>query len=339
MKNEYHFHINGKPEKIREALNLLDGVIQNVTTQENGDIQIAWKPNPNTKPFDKVIQVLQSGNRDDGILLLELFLSNEPDDENILFNLGMAYSDAGEINHAIELLSRLIQKNSNHTHGRVALGVALLRARKTEEGIRELQTAVSQKSDDPWARRNLGAGLMQVERFTEAVEHLHRATELNPNDQAAWFGYGQALQHNGQIPEADSAYVKAIDLDEFSEIAELARKARSQIAETAFHGATPDTPRMDAVMYCLSALKYFDKLPLEQVQQIGFEIALLGTRGLDVNSPDQKYTLRSMDGNFSGLHLLCLQYVAFKKIAPEHNIGFDLSAEYQTALGLFEKGR
>ncbi len=96
---------------------------------------------------------------------------------------------------------------------------------------------------------------------------------------------------------------------------------------------------MDAVMYCLSALKYFDKLPLEQVQQIGFEIALLGTRGLDVNSPDQKYTLRSMDGNFSGLHLLCLQYVAFKKIAPEHNIGFDLSAEYQTALGLFEKGR
>jgi len=57
--------------------------------------------------------------------------------------------------------------------------------------------------------------------------------------------------------------------------------------------------------------------------------------GLDVNSAEQKYTLKSMEGSFSGLHLVCLQYVAFKKIAPEHSIGFDLSAEYRTALQLF----
>ena len=126
-------------------------------------------------------------------------------------------------------------------------------------------------------------------------------------------------------------------MDEFSEIAEQARKARSKIAENTFHGVTEGTPRMDAVMYCLSALKYLDKLSLEQVQKIGFEIAMLGTRGLDVNNSEQKYTLKSMEGKFSGLHLLCFQYVAFKKIAPEHSIGFDLSTEYQTALKLFQK--
>jgi len=69
--------------------------------------------------------------------------------------------------------------------------------------------------------------------------------------------------------------------------------------------------------------------------KIGFEIALFATRGLDVNSAEQKYTLKSMEGSFSGLHLVCLQYVAFKKIAPEHSIGFDLSEEYETALKLF----
>jgi hypothetical protein len=46
----------------------------------------------------------------------------------------------------------------------------------------------------------------------------------------------------------------------------------------------------------------------------------------------------SLPGNYSGLHLVCLQFVAFKKIAPEQNIGFDVSAEYQTAWKLHKPG-
>jgi len=75
----------------------------------------------------------------------------------------------------------------------------------------------------------------------------------------------------------------------------------------------------------------------DQVQKIGFEIAILGTRGLDINDSTPKYTLQSMPGKFSGLHLLCFEYVAFQQIAPGKDIGFDLSAEYQTARSLFEK--
>ncbi len=73
------------------------------------------------------------------------------------------------------------------------------------------------------------------------------------------------------------------------------------------------------------------------MQKIGFEIAILGTRGLDINEATEKYTLQSMPGKYSGLHLLCFQYVAFKQIASGQDIGFDLSAEYRTALSLFDK--
>jgi len=48
-------------------------------------------------------------------------------------------------------------------------------------------------------------------------------------------------------------------------------------------------------------------------------------------------SLQSMPGKFSGLHLLCYEYVAFQQIAPGKDIGFDLSAEYGTARALFEK--
>ncbi|MCX6035636.1 MAG: hypothetical protein NTV38_11775 [Chloroflexi bacterium] len=76
-------------------------------------------------------------------------------------------------------------------------------------------------------------------------------------------------------------------------------------------------------------------MSLEEVKRIGFEIAVLGQRGLDTNNPDQKYTLKSLHGTFSGLHLVCLMYVAFKQIATEQSIGFDLSKEYEVARSLF----
>ncbi len=336
MKTEYHFHINGDADRIRDALNLLDGVIQTMTTQADGDIQITWKPSPKKNPQERVTELLNKGKSDDGILLLELLLSDDPDDGNILFNLGMAYSDAGELNHAIGHLRELTRIDPRHTHGWVALGVAFLRARNMDEGIGALQTAVSQDPNDLWARKNLGAGLLQTERFAEAVEQFQNATTISPDDQAAWYGLAQALQHSGETLEADKAHIKTIELDEFSEIAELARKGRSKIAEQGFHTAAGNAPRMDAVMYCVGALEKFTAMSTDEVQRIGFEIALLGTRGIDVNNPETRYTLKNLPGEFSGLHLLSIQYVAFKKFAPEQNIGFDLSVEYKAALKLFK---
>ena len=58
---------------------------------------------------------------------------------------------------------------------------------------------------------------------------------------------------------------------------------------------------------------------------MGIEIALRRTRGIDVNSSEPQYTLSNMEGNFSGLYLVCLQYVAFQQFAPEQDIGFDLT--------------
>jgi hypothetical protein len=55
---------------------------------------------------------------------------------------------------------------------------------------------------------------------------------------------------------------------------------------------------------------------------------------LDVNNPAQKYTLRSMPGKFSGLRLLCIEYVGFQILDPKADIGFDLSKEYREALAI-----
>ena len=47
--------------------------------------------------------------------------------------------------------------------------------------------------------------------------------------------------------------------------------------------------------------------------------------------------LRSLPGEFTALHLLCIMYVAFKQFAPDTDIGFDLSAEYGMAVEVYRQ--
>src|SRR5690606_7373262 len=94
---------------------------------------------------------------------------------------------------------------------------------------------------------------------------------------------------------------------------------------------------MASVMYCLDALERFEKLDMPTIQQITFEIAMIGRNGIDYSDPDQRYHLTSIpDEEFTGLRLLALMYVGFQKIDPTIDVSIDLKDAYQTALALHQ---
>lgn len=132
-------------------------------------------------------------------------------------------------------------------------------------------------------------------------------------------------------------YQQAIALNPHSNIAELARGALQALAEQNFRQGSASQIRMDAALYCLDGLRKFEPMSAMQVQTVAFEIGMLGAQGLDINNPASQYTLRSLPGTFSGLHLMSLMYVGFKKIAPDQDIGFDLSTEYALAQQMFSE--
>ena len=85
------------------------------------------------------------------------------------------------------------------------------------------------------------------------------------------------------------------------------------------------------------ALDTFDKVDLAKRQKITLEVALKGQSGLDINDPEQKYTLKSLPGKFSGMHLVCIMYVGVKALDPNADAGIDLSQEYATTMALRTK--
>ena len=302
---------------------------------DNHIIEVSWTPDRQpANPVAQIVEKLQHGDYRGAITLLRLFLSDQPTDVNLLYNLGMALSDTGQLDDAVNYLRRAVTLAADFTNARVALGVALQRQGKNSDAIAALNEAVTRDPQNSFAQRNLGACLLKAARTEEAEKHLRQAILLDPKDQQAMYGLAEVLMALGRLKEADETYKKVVDINEYNKIAELAQEARRKMAEQSFKDRTPGAARPDAVMYCLGALEKFEKMPRVEVQKIASEIALMGQTGLDTNDPTQKYELKTLPGNFSGLHLVCLMYVAFKSTAPEMDIGFDLSKEYAAAQAL-----
>jgi tetratricopeptide (TPR) repeat protein len=188
--------------------------------------------------------------------------------------------------------------------------------------------------ENAYALRNLGAVLAKEENYPEALTYLQRAYAINPKDPNTVYGLALVHRRLGHLNEADDLLVELIALNPPAPFPKLAQELRTEIASETFkvQGLRPD-----AVLHCLSSLKYYKNRPVPEIQKVSFEIGELGRKGLDVNDSTQKYTLESLPGKFSALHLLCLMYVGFRIFAPEMDAGFDLAAEFAMAEKLMEQ--
>lgn len=298
-------------------------------------IQVSWRPG-DKDPLALALDNFRRGDYPSGIAMLRSLLRQARDDSELLYNLGIALSDVGDLIEAEQMLAKVVVAEPTNVNAIVGLGVAQQRQKRTHQAIETLKHAVEVDEGNPWAHRNLGACLLTIGEKESGRHHLLRSTELNPDDQQAWFGLGQAHETVNDQESADECYSKVINLDPNSPVAELAKQRRSQIGQAEMRRRVGGGLRPDAVMYCLAALEKFAAMRPDQLQQCGFEIAMRGQSGFDFNDSTQKYEFRSLPGKFSGLQALSYMFVAFKYLAPGQDIGFDLSEEYAAAKAMFK---
>ena len=310
------------------------------TEIDAGFIKVFWWPE-SSKDVDQAvelaIELLTKGAYGHAEPLLHTLNSMYPDRPDILFNYGMMLSDQGKLEKAINLLSRLTDIDIENPNVWNALGVAYLRNRQVDVAREALQRSYELDPENGYTLRNLG-GLLASENPSEALPFLEKAAEMLPDDQQAQYGYALCLLENDQPQKADAVFIKAIEIAPYSELSEVCRTQRTEIAQKTMRDKAPGGLRMDAVMHCLSALEKFEKLGPEKAIAITTEIALLGRSGLNINDPEKTYALKSLGGEFTGLQLVSYMYVGIKRIDPNQDVGIDLAKEYSMALKLFEGG-
>jgi tetratricopeptide (TPR) repeat protein len=285
-------------------------------------------------PFDFVMTMLQSGRLKEAIPYLESMAKTEPGNVDVLYNLGLAYSELGQLDEAIIRLKRAVQLAPAHSRAWTGIGVAYQRMGKPEQALAPLEQAVAADPTDGYGRRNLAAMLMKAGRNTEALAHLRAARQALPHDAQTLFGLAAALESVGgddNVSEADELYQVVIECWPASPVAEPARAARTALAHKNMRSKVGGGLRPDVMMYIASTLDTFAKLDAAKRRQVTLEIALKGQTGLDINDAEPKYTLKSLPGQYSGMHLISIMYVGMKELDPDMDPGVDLSAEYEAA--------
>jgi tetratricopeptide (TPR) repeat protein len=300
---------------------------------------VAWLPQAGDgeeQIFQFALDLLRQGDYRSAEPILRALLARQPSHGDALYNLGMMLSDQRQTPEAIELLGRFVELAPDSANGWTALGVAHSRNRAPEAAEQALRRALDLDPDNAYALHNLGT-LLLPKRPQEAFPCLDAAARLLPNDPRAQFALAECLLALGKTDLADPVLIKTIQLDPLSDVAEMARTARTRLAGQTLRQTSAGETRPDAVQYCLDALQRFQKLDEKKTRAVIFEIANLGRSGLDINNPAKKYSLSSLPGQFSGLHLVSLMYTGLQQLAPTADAGIDLSRELAAARAEFER--
>jgi tetratricopeptide (TPR) repeat protein len=308
-----------------------------IINDEMQEIEVHWTKEQNWKdPKDRILDLLNDGKLATALPMLWTLVQKDPTDADNLYDLGVVYSELRQLSKALATLEQLVELAPDHVHGLTALGVAEINAGNlliAEEWLRKA-TRIDPKNQ--WALRNLGACLMKQDRYQDASRILSRCLAEAPKDIAAMVGLGEAQEALGDSSTADGLYRMAIQIGGPEHIVDIAKERRTRIAENRMR-ENPNV-RLDVVEYIKTALGHFRAMQPKQIQDLGIEIGLLGTKGLSINDPTKTYKVKSIDGEFTGLQLVSIMYAAFQQFAPGQNVGVDFSKEYQFAADQLSNG-
>jgi tetratricopeptide (TPR) repeat protein len=285
--------------------------------------------------FEDAIRKLQHGQLKEGQQILETLLERDPANPDLLYNLGMCYSEQGLFEKSLKALKKCVAIAPDYVNAYAALGFSYEQAGQGQEAIKILEQGLERNPKNYYILKNLGAMYVGTDQLDKAIECLEIADEVMPGTPEILYGLAVVYEQKGMVSSADLMYKRVIEESNDPKFVQLAEEALTRIGMETLKSVGL---RYDAVMYCLGALEKFTQMGIGEVQRITFEIGLLGQGGLDINNPQRKYTLDSMPGEFTGLQLLCTMYTGFQMIDPAVDVGADLSKEYQAALAMFEKG-
>ena len=300
----------------------------------DGMVRVVAVPQQGIEPKAYLLGLLQHGYIDDALPGLEA-MYGMVDDPDICFNYGVALSELGRVEESLAPLNKCLNLDPSYDNAAIAIGVSLSKLERYDEAEVVLKAAAKVQPDNALIKQNLAATLARAGKFAEALPYFRQAVSLAPNNPAALMGLANCLDSlDANQDEALKVYKDLLKRFPDSQFAEAAKRVLNRAGQADLRKVVNDGIRPDAIEYMIAAMKRFAKLPREQVGRVAMEIALLGQSGLEINNPSKRYSLTNLDGDFSGLQLLCYMHVGMALFDPAVDCGSGLQREYKIAKGM-----
>ncbi|MBI3414993.1 MAG: tetratricopeptide repeat protein [Verrucomicrobia bacterium] len=183
-----------------------DASIRNVTAR------MAANAATNLNPIAEANQLMQLKKYDEAIAIYEQAVSQHGEDEDIHYNLGIAYARKGNVEAAIKHYEEALRILPDYAEAHNNLGNLLASRRRFDEASGHFQTALKISPDYASAHNNFGTALRLQGKTNEAREHFAEAVRLSPEYGEAHFNYGTILLSAGQYEEAVKQLSEAVRL-------------------------------------------------------------------------------------------------------------------------------
>jgi tetratricopeptide (TPR) repeat protein len=149
----------------------------------------------------------------DEISLYAKSLEATPKSSVLLYNLGVAFAEAGDASKAAVYYQRAIGLNPQYTSAIINLGNLFQSQGNYSQSAALYERAISLDQRDPDAWVNLGNLYLQLALNQQAKIAYENAIALKSNDVEAIIDLGAALQRLGDLSGAEQAYQRAIAVD------------------------------------------------------------------------------------------------------------------------------
>jgi tetratricopeptide (TPR) repeat protein len=206
-----------------------------------------------SKSIQLAYQYYQTGNFHQAKNTCAEILKEQPNNEEIIYLLGIVYVKLEEYVLAMQSLKKSLQFNPNNVYACVVLGAVYQRQGEVDEAITCYKKALQINPNLADVHNNLGSLLREKKQFNEAIvcyqtalkinpDYIHtyinmanifleikqldeaitccqKAIQINPNVDEAYAKIGLALTDMGRSDEANSFYRKANQLNPNNRIA------------------------------------------------------------------------------------------------------------------------
>ena len=127
-----------------------------------------------------------------------------------LFNLGLAYGNAGQYEEAIASYKEALRIKPDDADAHYNLGVTYGESGQYEEAIASYKEVLRIKPDDADAHYNLGYVYRELGQYEEAIASFKKSIRIKPDDADAHYNLGVAYDESGQYEEAIASYKEAL---------------------------------------------------------------------------------------------------------------------------------
>lgn len=145
--------------------------------------------------------LLAAGDVKSAVRVLEQALRLKPEDEDLHYNLGIAYGRSGDVSNAEHQYREALRLLPDYPEVHNNLGNLLLHAGRLSEAEEQLTEAIKQMPELSTAHNSLGIVRKSQNRMPEAITCFRKAVQYNTNYWQAHFNLAQASLSQGATDE------------------------------------------------------------------------------------------------------------------------------------------